>query len=63
MSESKMRRWKIKLLRAWCAAFHWREQVRHNGFGWHGWRCRRCGWMFFADWDEDFKRARAKEMT
>lgn len=44
-------RW-IKFQRAWCYLFHWRGQVLHTGFGWHGWRCARCGWMFFAEWEE-----------
>ena len=46
----------VRLRRAWCYLFHWREQVPYNGFGWVGWRCARCGWMFFSDWDDDGKQ-------
>ncbi len=27
------------------------ERVPHNGFGWIGTRCPKCGFMFFGEWE------------
>lgn len=45
----------LKLKRTWCYIAHWRGLVRTNGFGWIGWRCPKCGYSFFAEWEDDFK--------
>jgi hypothetical protein len=42
----------LKIRRAWCRLVHWRYRLPHNGFGWTGHRCGKCGWMFFGEWDE-----------
>jgi hypothetical protein len=35
-----------------CESEHLELCVPHNGFGWTGWRCVRCGFMFFGRWEE-----------
>jgi hypothetical protein len=40
----------LKLERAWCYLAHWRHRLPHSGFGWHGWRCGKCGFMWFSEW-------------
>lgn len=34
-----------------CEAAHQSKWVAHNGFGWIGWRCPECGFMFFGQWE------------
>jgi hypothetical protein len=34
-----------------CETEHNALRVPHNGFGWTGTRCSRCGFMFFGEWD------------
>lgn len=45
----------MSIRRAWCYVFHWRNQRRETGFGWHGWRCGICTerWFVFEDWVKD----------
>lgn len=43
----------ITFSRTWCRLIHWRHRVPHNGFGWTGFACGKCGWMFFGEWDHD----------
>lgn len=39
--------------RAQCEATHpITERVPHNGFGWIGTRCQKCGFMFFGEWED-----------
>jgi hypothetical protein len=41
--------------RAVCEAQHLELRVPHNGFGWIGTRCPQCGFMFFGEWEPEFK--------
>jgi hypothetical protein len=36
--------------RAICGRDH-TERVPHNGFGWIGTRCSKCGFIFFGEWE------------
>lgn len=39
--------------RAQCAANHdISERIPHNGLGWIGTRCPKCGFMFFGEWED-----------
>jgi hypothetical protein len=40
--------------RAVCEAEHQGLRVAHNGFGWTGSRCSKCGFMFFGEWEPGF---------
>lgn len=40
--------------RAVCETEHVALRVPHNGFGWTGSRCSRCGFMFFGAWEPGF---------
>jgi hypothetical protein len=42
----------VKLKRAWCYVAHWRNLKRTNGLGWIGWWCPKCGYSFFAEWED-----------
>jgi len=37
-----------------CEAEHGALRVPHNGFGWTGTRCSKCGFMFFGEWEPGF---------
>jgi hypothetical protein len=37
-----------------CEAEHETLRVPHNGFGWIGSRCPKCGFMFFGEWEPGF---------
>ena len=37
-----------------CEAQHGSLMVPHNGFGWVGARCSRCGFMYFGEWQSGF---------
>lgn len=37
-----------------CEAEHQVLMVPHNGFGWTGSRCSRCGFMYFGKWEPGF---------
>ena len=45
--------------RAICQAEHAHLRVPHNGFGWTGTRCSRCGFMFFGQFDPEFLARRS----
>lgn len=38
--------------RAQCERDHVNERVPHNGLGWTGTRCPKCGFMFFGEWED-----------
>jgi rubrerythrin len=40
--------------RGHCEENHRPQGVPHNGFGWTGWRCPQCGFMFFGEWEPGF---------
>lgn len=40
--------------RAVCEAQHFDLRVPHNGFGWTGTRCSKCGFMFFGEFEPGF---------
>lgn len=39
------------------------ERVPHNGFGWIGTRCPKCGFMFFGEWEKGFPVSYDDEVT
>jgi hypothetical protein len=39
--------------RSQCEAAHpLSERIPHNGLGWTGTRCPKCGFMFFGEWED-----------
>ena len=38
--------------RAECELNHAEYRVPHRGFGWLGWRCTKCGYMFRDVWED-----------
>lgn len=37
--------------RAVCEAEHRSIGISHTGFGWTGWRCPQCWFMYFEEWE------------